>query len=400
MKQFLSLILASALGAIMTVAIFQWNQSEIEHPSNTSPKLSHQVAISSAAALPMDFVSASSKATEAVVHIRAQESKTLAQQRYNEQRQRQQQNRRNNPFGDFFNMEDFFGGGFGGDMFGQNFYQPKNGTGSGVVMSEDGYIITNNHVVGFADEIIVTLNNGKQYDAVKIGTDPSSDLAVLKIEADGLPKLKFADSDQVNIGEWVLAVGNPFDLTSTVTAGIVSAKGRDLDIIQEDKSIEEFIQTDAAVNPGNSGGALVNTNGDLVGINTAIATPTGVYAGYSFAIPSNLVNRIVNDIIENGDIERTSLGIAGNTLDKEIAKELSLKTDVGVYVQSVDRGSAAQFGGLLPNDVITKVNNTKIETFDDLIEVMKFTAVGDVLDITINRDGVKKTLPIRLKRKL
>ncbi len=400
MKQFLSLILASALGAIMTVAIFQWNQSEIEHPSNTSPKFSHQVAISNAVALPMDFVSASSKATEAVVHIRAQESKTLAQQRYNEQRQRQQQNRRNNPFGDFFNMEDFFGGGFGGDMFGQNFYQPKNGTGSGVVMSEDGYIITNNHVVGFADEIIVTLNNGKQYDAVKIGTDPSSDLAVLKIEADGLPKLKFADSDQVNIGEWVLAVGNPFDLTSTVTAGIVSAKGRDLDIIQEDKSIEEFIQTDAAVNPGNSGGALVNTNGDLVGINTAIATPTGVYAGYSFAIPSNLVNRIVNDIIENGDIERTSLGIAGNTLDKEIAKELSLKTDVGVYVQSVDRGSAAQFGGLLPNDVITKVNNTKIETFDDLLEVMKFTAVGDVLDITINRDGVKKTLPIRLKRKL
>ncbi len=400
MKQFLSLILASALGAIMTAAIFQWNQSDIEHPTNTSPNHTHQVAFSNTATLPMDFVSASSKATEAVVHIRAQESKTLAQQRYNEQRQRRQQNQRANPFGDFFNMEDFFGGGFGGDMFGQNFYQPKNGTGSGVVMSDDGYIITNNHVVGFADEIIVTLNNGKQYEAVKIGTDPSSDLAVLKIEADGLPKLKFADSDQVNIGEWVLAVGNPFDLTSTVTAGIISAKGRDLDIIQEDKSIEEFIQTDAAVNPGNSGGALVNTSGELVGINTAIATPTGVYAGYSFAIPSNLVNRIVNDIIENGDIERTSLGIAGNTLDKEIAKELSLKTDTGVYVQSVDRGSAAQFGGLLPNDVITKVNNTNIETFDDLIEVMKFTAVGDVLEVTINRDGKKKTLPIRLKRKL
>ena len=324
------------------------------------------------------------------MHITAQESEAMASQRLQERRN---QYRGFEGF-EFFGLDDFFGGGR------SQFFRQK-GSGSGVIISNDGYIVTNNHVVEFADEIIVTLSDKKEYKAVKIGTDPSTDLAVIKIEGENFPTVEFADSDLVRVGEWVLAVGNPFDyLTSTVTAGIVSAKGRDINIIKEDKAIEEFIQTDAAINPGNSGGALVNTDGNLIGINTAIATPTGTYAGYSFAIPSNLAKEIVFDIIENGNIERASLGVSGYDIDEELVEVYNLPTDRGFYVMEVVSGSAAEFGGILPGDVVTRVNATDIQNFEDLKESLKFGKVGDELNVTVNRKGDIMVMRVRLRKSL
>jgi serine protease Do len=331
-----------------------------------------------------DFIDASKKSTASVVHIFAEEEETVAMQ-----------NRRSrDPFAELF--------GFG-DFFGNQFYQPKNGTGSGVIYNADGYIVTNNHVVGFADKITVTLSNGKKYQAKKIGTDASTDLAVIKIEgAKNLSPIQVGDSESVQVGEWVLAVGNPFGyLTSTVTAGIVSAKGRSLDIIESNKAIEEFIQTDAVINPGNSGGALVNTKGELIGINTAIATPTGVFAGYSFAIPTKIVTRVVKDIMQNGgNIERTSLGVGGYDVDKDLINELGLKIKSagGFYVQSIDRRSPAQFGGILPGDVVIMINDEQINNYDDIEKTMKFSKVGDKIRVKINRDGKEIVLPIQLQK--
>jgi S1-C subfamily serine protease len=293
--------------------------------------------------------------------------------------------KKRNPYFDPWGFEDFFGN----DFFNQRFYNRQQGSGSGVIVAKDGYIVTNNHVVGFSDKIIFTTADGKKYDAVKIGTDESTDLAVIKIEGSNFPAASYGNSDNLKVGEWVLAVGNPFDyLTSTVTAGIVSAKGRDLDIIKGEKSIEEFIQTDAAINPGNSGGALVSGTGDLIGINTAIATPTGYFAGYSFAIPSNLVKTIVSSIIESGgNIERVGLGIGGFDIDADLVKELNLKTTKGFYVDEVEIKSPAKFSGILPGDIITKINNKSISGFDDIAEIMKFSKKGDTLNVMVNRDG-------------
>lgn len=336
------------------------------------------------------FVHASKKATGAVVHIFAEESEALAQQRY--QTNRNQRNRGNSFFDDFF----------GGDFFGGDYFRRQNGSGSGVIYSDDGYIVTNNHVVGFADKITVTMSDGKKYKAVKIGTDPSSDLAVIKIDADDLKTMKIADSDKLQVGEWVLAVGNPFDyLTSTVTAGIVSAKGRDLDIIENEKSIEEFIQTDAAINPGNSGGALVTADGELVGINTAIATPTGVFAGYSFAIPSNLMKDIVNDIIETGgDIHRVNLGVGGYDVDATLKEEYDLKVEKGFYVADVENRSSANLAGILPGDVIIAINNKDVQNFEDISKNLKYTKSGDKIDILVSRKGKKVKVPTYLRKGL
>lgn len=397
MKNILSLIFAGIVGGLVVLGasnLFSEND-KYERVFNQSPNATLVNSSLPSVERPFDFVRASELATEVVVHIVAEESMESARKR-SEQRRKS----RRSPFDDFFG-QDFFGQ----DFFGQDFFRgngPKNGSGSGVIISKDGYIVTNNHVVGFADNILVTLEDGREVKATKIGTDPTTDLAVIKINVDGnLPTLDFADSDKVNVGEWVLAVGNPFSyLTSTVTAGIVSAKGRDLDIISEDKSIEEFIQTDAAVNPGNSGGALVNTEGKLVGINTAIATPTGVYAGYSFAIPSNLVKRIVFDIIENGDIERVNLGVLGYDVDDDLKKEFALNTNTGFYVDSIDKGSAAQFSGMLPGDVIVGIDNQKIEKFEDIVEAMKYNKAGDNVKIDIQREGRDKTINVRLRKGL
>ncbi|WP_304015465.1 trypsin-like peptidase domain-containing protein [Nonlabens dokdonensis] len=276
-------------------------------------------------------------------------------------------------------------------------YREAIGSGSGVIITEDGYIVTNNHVIENARELEVTLNNNKTYKAELIGTEPNSDIALLKIEADeSLPYIVFGDSDQTKIGEWVLAVGNPFNLTSTVTAGIVSAKGRDLDT--RDAVAQSFIQTDAAVNPGNSGGALVNTNGELVGINTAIASKTGSYVGYSFAVPSNNARKIINDIMEYGYVQKGMLGIKGGNLNGNIADELGIDESEGIVVAEVVEDSGAANAGLKEGDVITMIDNIKIKKFADLTGYVTSKNPGDKVVATVISDGTIKDVTIELTK--
>ena len=380
MKNVLSLILAGMIGGFVSYQMVKHDQAQNVSTSNTAPK----VVLTSGndyTIEPFDFVTAAEKVTPAVVHITAKESHALAQQRHQSQRRSQ------SPF-DFFGFDNFFRG-------------PRNGTGSGVIISDDGYIVTNNHVIEYADIIEVSLTDKRTFKATKVGTDPSTDLALLKIEGSGFEYAEFTDSDDLRVGEWVAAIGNPFDyLESTVTAGIVSAKGRDLDIIKGKASIEEFIQTDAAINPGNSGGALVNVDGELVGINTAIATPTGVYAGYSFAIPSNIVQRIVKEIKEVGNIERGRLGVEGYDLTdvEEFVKERKLEQKTGFYVNRVSPGSGAQFAGVLPGDIIVGANGNEVETFEDLYGVVEYAKVGEKINLDIIRKGKKKKITVNLKK--
>lgn len=276
------------------------------------------------------------------------------------------------------------------------------GAGSGVIISNDGYIVTNNHVIDRADEIQITLNNKKTYTAEVIGTDPSTDLALLKIDENDLPFMPFGNSNDLKVGEWVLAVGNPFNLTSTVTAGIVSAKGRDINILRSDPfsgstAVEAFIQTDAAVNPGNSGGALVNVKGELVGINAAIKSNTGSFAGYSFAIPANIARKVVEDLREYGSVQRAFIGVNIRGIDEELAKEENLDDLNGVYITGVtDNGSAAQ-AGIESGDVIKKINGKKINDVPELQEQLSQFRPGDNIIITIIREGKEKELPITLK---
>ncbi len=270
---------------------------------------------------------------------------------------------------------------------------PQVGTGSGVIISPDGYIVTNNHVIATASQLEITLNNNKSYDAEVIGADPDSDIALLKIDVEGtLPYLAFGDSDNAKVGEWVLAVGNPFSLTSTVTAGIVSAKARSLGRNQS------FIQTDAAVNPGNSGGALVNTNGDLIGINTAITSQTGSYVGYSFAVPSNIAKKVVEDIMEFGNVQRGLLGIsAANARSKE-AIELGLNEIEGVYISQVSEDSGAEEAGLEAGDIIKQVDNIHIKKFSELTGYLSSKRPGDVVEVVVERDDERLSKRVTLKK--
>jgi S1-C subfamily serine protease len=388
MKPFFQMLIAGVTGGIMVLGGLKIYETK---PTTVQTEVLPTYASFNKSPMPNvagDFVESAKKSTGSVVHIYAEESEDQILKKRNSRK-------RNDPFYDLFGFEDFFGGG--------NFYAPKNGSGSGVIYAADGYIITNNHVVGFADKITVTDHEGKKYNATKVGTDESTDLAVLKVDGvKNFVPMRLGDSEKVNVGEWVLAVGNPFGyLTSTVTAGIVSAKGRSLDIIQNDKKIEEFIQTDAAINPGNSGGALVNLQGELIGINTAIATPTGVFAGYSFAIPSNIVKKVVSDIIEKGgNIERTNLGVGGYDVNDELVKEfgLNLKNKKGFYIEEVEKRSAAQMGGLLPGDVIIGINALSVENYDDIEKHMRYNKVGDKVDIKVNRNGKEMTIPIQLRK--
>lgn len=274
---------------------------------------------------------------------------------------------------------------------------PSQSTGSGVIITGDGYIVTNNHVVSGATEVEVSLFDKRKFKAQVIGTDPSTDLAVLKIESSDLPTMEMANSDEAKIGEWVLAVGNPFELNFTVTAGIISAKARDISILNGQYSIESFIQTDAAVNPGNSGGALVNSRGELLGINTAIATQTGSYSGYSFAVPINLVKKVVHDLIEHGKVKRGYLGVMIQEMNDEMAQKLNLSSPTGVYVSELVSGGAAQTAGMQPGDVIVGVNNVKIESVSELQEKIGSRNPGDVVNVTVLRAGAKKDLAIQLK---
>lgn len=297
-----------------------------------------------------------------------------------------------------------FGGGdpFFEYFFGPQFRQPqqpriREGAGSGVIISSDGYIVTNNHVIDNSKEIEVVLNNNKSYPARVIGSDPNTDIALLKIDATGLPVVLFGDSDALKIGEWVLAVGNPFNLTSTVTAGIVSAKARSINILNAPLRIESFIQTDAAVNPGNSGGALVNTRGELVGINTAIASQTGSFAGYSFAVPSSIVQKVVSDMRQFGVVQRAVLGISIQEMTADLAREKNIRNIQGVYVAGIGENSAAQQAGMKEGDVITSINDNNIRSVAQLQEQVGRFRPGDAITVDVVRDN--KTIKLRVTLK-
>lgn len=380
---FALLFIGSITGGIIGTKYVLRHQADTDRSYNISP--AHQVSTSVGPAATLDFSKAASKSTRSVVHIAATESDQLAKQRIQRQRQ-------NDPFSMFFG-DGFFGGGF------ERQFHRKSGSGSGVILSPDGYIVTNNHVIEFADEYEVTLTDNRMFKGVLVARDPKTDLAVIKIEGENLHPISYGDSDEVKIGEWVLAVGNPFSyLTSTVTAGIVSAKGRDLDILGEGRStIESFIQTDAAVNPGNSGGALVDTDGNLIGINTAIATPTGTFAGYSFAIPVNLMRKIVDDLINYGSPQRGFLGIEISDMDDDLAGKFKLDVTEGVYVFDVTKGGAADFAGVLPQDVIIGANDHTIKSVPDLQEIVGSTRIGDIIDLAINRSGKLLNIPVKIK---
>jgi serine protease Do len=280
--------------------------------------------------------------------------------------------------------------------------QPRQGAGSGVIITDDGYIVTNNHVVEGADKIQVHLNDRRQYQAKVVGRDASTDIALLKIEAAGLAAMAFGNSDEVRVGEWVLAVGNPMNLTSTVTAGIVSAKSRNINLLQYDPGkdifpIESFIQTDAAVNPGNSGGALVNVHGELVGINTAIASTTGSYAGYSFAVPVNIVKKVTNDLLEYGSVQRAYIGVSIRDIDQALAKELKLDRLNGVYVNGLTDGGAAQKAGMKEGDVITRVGNIPVNNVTQLQEQVGKFRPGDKVAVTVLRNGREDVVDMVLR---
>ena len=333
---------------------------------------------STVAAENTDFTYAAERAVNGVVHIKAtQNGKGNSGQQYVD------------PFEYFF--------GFGGRS--QRTPQPRIGAGSGVIISTDGYIITNNHVIDGADELEVTLNDNRKFDAKVIGADPTTDIALLKIEADDLPTIPFGDSEKLKVGEWVLAVGNPFNLTSTVTAGIVSAKSRGNIGAGGDRSkIESFIQTDAAVNPGNSGGALVNTKGELVGINTAIYSETGSYAGYSFAVPISIAGKVVNDLKEYGTVQRAVLGVLIQdpqyASDEDKAKVKALE---GAYVGGFAERSTAKEAGVEKGDVITAVNGVKVKSSSALQEQISKYRPGDKVELTIDRNGSTKKYTVELR---
>jgi serine protease Do len=344
----------------------------------------------------LDFTRAANTAVPAVVHIK---TKIPAKKVTNNLP-------RNRNFDDFFDQ--FFGEGFG-----PNIIPEQRASGSGVILSEDGYIITNNHVIsdqggGVASEINVTLANRKNYKARVIGRDPSSDIAVLKIDETKLPFLVFGNSDNIQLGQWVLAIGYPLTLDATVTAGIVSATGRSIGINSRqtqrgDTPVESFIQTDAAVNQGNSGGALVNTNGELIGINSAILAPSGTYAGYSFAIPVNIVKKIVNDIIQFGDVQRGYLGVSYYPTDdmpEDQIKQLGIPTNVeGVYVSSVATEGGAASAGIKKGDIITKVNNNPVRSGLQMSAQIASFRPGDKVPVTFIRNGKEQTVNVSLKKK-
>lgn len=294
--------------------------------------------------------------------------------------------------------DDFFGNGFLEQFFGITPSQyPVVAAGSGVIIDPSGYIVTNNHVVEDAIKITATLNNKREYEATIVGTDPQSDLALIKINGDHLPYLNFGNSDDVKIGEWVLAVGNPFNLTSTVTAGIVSAKARNLNILGENASVESFIQTDAAVNQGNSGGALVNTAGELIGINTAIASGTGYFTGYSFAIPANIAKKVVKDLKEYGIVKRAFMGIGVVEVNSKIAEEMQLSDIKGVYVGSIDDRGSAYLSGIEVGDIILDIDGHEINSMSELREIMAQHSPGDKVNVNYLRNNNKHTTEIVLK---
>lgn len=388
-----------AISAVTAVSVM-WGYGKYVKGNNTYagqeigvvPSNYHLTGLHDGAASPTggapDFTAPAQAAIPTVVHIK---TKTNAKQINNNLPRSQK-----NPFGDLFD-DDMFN-----QYFNNNYIPEQRASGSGVIISDDGYIVTNNHVVADADEITVTLNNKKTYTAKVIGTDPSYDLAVIKIDAKGLPFLLYGNSDEVKIGQWVLAIGYPLNLETTVTAGIVSAKARSLGLNKGTKTsspVESFIQTDAAVNQGNSGGALVNTDGLLIGINSAIASPTGFYSGYSYAIPVNIVKKVVDDLIKYGTVQRAFLGVSYATdgLTDDQKKTQDIQDGPGVFITGVADNGAAAAAGIKKGDFITKINGADITSSSELVEQVTRYKPGDKVDVTYNRSGAEKTVTVTLK---
>ncbi len=375
--------MAAVLGSVCTVASFQWiikdkTNVSVEHISGIPAAQVAYTVDESGKAVPVDFTAAAEMVMPAVVHIRSTQNTA----------RRQQSPQQMDPFREFF-----------GPRMPQG---PSQSSGSGVIINKDGYIVTNNHVVQDADIVEVTLLDNRTIVAEVIGTDPDTDLALLKVNEKNLPFLAFVDSDKAKIGEWVLAVGNPYNLNSTVTAGIISAKGRNINILSRNSgegstAIESFIQTDAAINPGNSGGALVQLNGGLVGINTAIASPTGSYSGYGFAVPSNIVSKIVEDLITHGAVQRGWLGVTIASVNSQLAKEQELQVIEGAYVSGFAEKSSAKEAGLKEGDVVTKIDETTIKSSTALIEYIGRHRPGDKVNMVVNRKGKEVVIPVTLK---
>ena len=379
MKRIFSLILVAVITSIITVVSYSHVNKPIPDTSEVSKPLippsiipttynvnnSNNVAVAASDAI--DFTVAAEKTVNAVVHVKQYGITRVPR-----------------------NLMDYFRN--------EGTKERKiKGAGSGVIITEDGYIVTNNHVIEGATDLEVTLNNNKSYKAMIVGTSPQNDIALLKIDTDEkLTYIPFGDSNTAKIGEWVLAVGNPFNLTSTVTAGIISAKSRDLN--EADNTIQSFIQTDAAINPGNSGGALVNTKGELIGINTAITSQTGSYVGYAFAVPSNNARKIVEDILEYGDVQKAIIGIAGRTIDPEVMKKYEVSTSEGVVVAEITKNSGAQKAGIKTGDVITQIDGLKIRKFSDLTGYVDSKSPNDIINVTVLRKNKEVTLPVKLTK--
>lgn len=394
-------LLYSALVAFLvtgtTLGVFSWFQQNnrtvrIEHIDGSPAKSVAWTVNKDGEVVPLDFTKTAENVVNAVVHIKSTQTFTGREESPNAFRQLP------DPFREFF-----------GDPEDSPFFRFENprgngpqvrvGTGSGVIINEDGYIVTNNHVVADADDLEVALYDNRTFKATVIGTDPSTDLALIQVKAKGLPTLPLVNSDDVKVGEWVLAVGNPMGLNSTVTAGIVSAKARNINILREQFAVESFIQTDAAINPGNSGGALVNLQGGLVGINTAIASPTGAYAGYGFAVPANIVSKVVEDLLQFGVVQRGVLGVMIRSVDGALAKEKSLDVTKGAYVDSLLENSAAAAAGIQPGDVVVEVEGKTIASSPELQEMIARYRPGDKVTVKVDRGGKMKAFQVVLNNR-
>lgn len=374
MKKIISVVLFSALGGALTLGAYKLfiekPQVVIEKSVDETPQSFNTSFTGNRIASfeNTDFTIAAEKTINSVVHVKNTSVKTVR-----------------DPYAEYF-----YGEGSGAKKYSQV------GTGSGVIISSDGYIITNNHVIKNASDIEVTLNSKKVYKAKLIGVDSTNDIALIKIEAKELSYVTFGDSNSVKVGEWVLAVGNPYNLTSTVTAGIISAKGRDLK--GNGGITDSFLQTDAAVNPGNSGGALVNTRGELVGINTAISSRTGSFIGYSFAVPSNIAQKVIQDLMEFGNVQKAILGVKGGELNSKVADNLDVDFTEGFFISEVTENSGAKRAGLKANDIIIKLNNVKISTYADLTGFIRTKRPNDSVIVTYIRDGEERTVNVVLSK--
>jgi len=374
MKTIGTLILAALTGAIVSIGTYTYldkTNGTLVEEVYTAPaqRVNYPMAAPEGS---VNFVEAANNSIHSVVHIKTKVMQIGAKS--------------SNPFHQFF--------------FDQGMQpQARQGSGSGVIISGDGYILTNNHVVSNADEVEVVLDDQRTYKAEVLGTDPNTDLALLKIDEDELSYIPYGNSEDVQVGEWVLAVGNPFNLNSTVTAGIVSAKGRNINILREEFAIESFIQTDAAVNPGNSGGALVNTKGELIGINTAIASTTGSYAGYSFAVPVNIARKVVDDILEFGTVQRALIGVSISDLNGKIASERGLNISEGAYVNGLSKGGAAHDAGIREGDIIVGVDAVEVKNVTELQEKIGSYRPGDIAQVTVLREEQLKKFDVELRNR-